>query len=186
MPHQPTLFIVAGPSGAGKSTVARIIAKKFKIKIFSNDQIRRSKIFKEKVEPYVQAGKFFPDHLRRQFYEQLTNYAKKELMKGKDVILDATFSDKWTHEFIYGLTAETNVKLILIEIKLDQIAESKIKQRLNKRLKQDENAARPNIFLEYKKHYQLFPEPHFIVNNDGSLTDLQVQIHKILKQICNP
>lgn len=183
MQHQPTLFIVCGPSGAGKSTVARIIAKKFKIKIFSNDQIRRSKIFKDRTEPYVQRGKFFPNHLRRQFYEQLANYAQKELIKGKNVILDATFSDKWTHQFIYRLITETNAELILIELKLDQIAALKIKQRLDKRLKQDENAARPNICLEYKKRFRSFPEPRFVINNNGTLDELQYQIQKILKQI---
>jgi len=183
MTKPPKLFIIFGPSGAGKTTAGAVMAEKIKVEIFSTDKIRRTKPFRAKTHDYQKTGKFFPKTLRRQFYLKLMADGKKELLKGHNVILDATFSSAWMWQMAEKLAAQTRAQMIPMEIILEKISDATLKRRLENRLKQDQQAAQPQIYWAYKNRFQPYAQKHFVINNDGSRAKLRKQILEILNEI---
>jgi predicted kinase len=183
MPSKPILFVITGLTGAGKSTVAKMIAKKLKIKAFATDKIRQNKTFKERFEFHRKNERFFPWRLKSQVYKKMMMLGKKELLAGRSVILDATFVNQKARQIARQLATRTKAKLIPIEVKLDKITVEKIEQRFKKRLKKDKKAAPLRVHYIHKHRHRPLTGKHFVIKNDGTLTDLRRQVNQILKKV---
>jgi len=185
MSTRPFLFIIFGPSGVGKTTVAEVIAKKFKLKIFSTDQIRRTPKFKNKADYFQARAIFFPYKLRKQFYQTLMAQGKTKLASSRSVILDATFSSPWMWQMAQRLAKQTQARLVPIEVIFQNLPAEKIHDRLFKRVKKDNGSAKPEVHWKYQNRYQSLAKKHFLVNNDGSKNELKKQVKKIIKKLHN-
>lgn len=179
---KPTLFIIAGPPGVGKSTVAKQIGNKLNIKIFSNDKVRWLKGFKKEYKKYRKSNSQYPTRFRKKIYNQLLKFGENEILNGKSIILDATFSREWQRNLAKNLAKEVKAKLVSIDVRLDKLSDEKIIKRFKDRLKKDKKATLPKIYFLYKRYYQPFTKPNFIINNDTTLQNLKKQVQYILKK----
>lgn len=183
MSKKPILFITSGFPVSGKSTVASIIAKKFRIKIFTTDKIWREKEFKAEAMQHHKSKTFFSPSLRRRFYRKLMAYGQKELLAGRSVVLDGTFSTKWMIELAKNLARKNQIKLVPIRVELDKISPQEIIKRGDKRKKKDKQAADAKLYWKYKNKAKSLPKDFIIINNDGNLADLKKQVNKIIAKI---
>ena len=108
---------------------------------------------------------------------------KKELMAGKNVLFDATFSNPWMWKMAENLLAQTQARLVPIEVVFEKISPKEIEKRLQKRFQKDPGAALPKTHFIYKNRYHPLRKKHFIVNNDVDKKNLQKQVKKIIESI---
>lgn len=111
------LWVVCGLSASGKSTIADEIAKIFQLNVYRSDVIRK-RIFgfspHESAVAEYEKGIYTPEATRRT-YETLLEEAKKDLVKHKSVILDATFSKRYQRERVLELSREMKADPVFVE-----------------------------------------------------------------------
>lgn len=160
------LIIICGLQGTGKTTVAKKIAKKIKAFLFIADVIRRELFKKRKYN--------IEEHQR--VYDEMFIRAKKLLKEKKDVILDATFTNKKDRIRAQKIAQKAKVDFKIIEV---VCPENIIKKRIEKRLG-DESEARFEVYLKYKKFFNPVISKHIIIDTSGTLKDIDKQIKKYL------
>lgn len=181
--NKPVLVIIAGKSGAGKTTAAKLISKKIHAKVFSTDQIRRTKEFKIIAAPYQKTGKLFPSWLRHRFYRELMERAQKQLKHGRNVILDATFSEPWMFQMANHIAMGSSARVVAVEVIIKKLNERKIMERLTRRVKRDKGAALPKTFWAYPSRRYLKVRSAITIRNDGTILTLRRQVGRMLKRI---
>ena len=94
---KPKLIITCGLMGSGKSTVAKEIGKKKNITILTSDVIRKEiagiSSSEHRYEDFDQG--IYSKEFSTKTYLELNVRAKKILLEGKSVILDACYGKKW-------------------------------------------------------------------------------------------
>jgi len=180
--NKPVLVIIAGKSGAGKTTAAKFISKKIHAKVFSTDQIRRTKEFKTITAPYQKIGKIFPAWLRRRFYRELMRQAREQLKRGRNVILDATFSEPWMFQMANHIAMGSSARVVAVEVIIKKLNERKIMERLTRRVKRDKGAAPPKTFWAYPSRHYLKIRSAITIRNDGTVATLRKKINTALRK----
>ncbi|MGD8773873.1 MAG: AAA family ATPase [Syntrophobacterales bacterium] len=131
-----TVWIVCGLSGSGKSTIAAELGKRMNLKCYRSDVIRKT-LFG--LSPEQQVVTHFGESIYTpaasdKTYEQLLLKARKEMSRGRSVILDATFGRRQHRVLARRLTDEMEANVIFVECRCRQ---SLLRQRLTAREEQE-------------------------------------------------
>lgn len=130
-----TLWIVCGLSGSGKSTIAAELGKRMNLQCYRSDVIRK-KLFGLSPEQQVVTafGKsIYTPSASDKTYEQLLLKARKEMSRGRSVIVDGTFGRLEHRVLARRLAEQMEANLIFIECRCRQ---STLRQRLSAREEQ--------------------------------------------------
>jgi aminoglycoside phosphotransferase family enzyme/predicted kinase len=127
-----TIWIVCGLSGSGKSTIAAELGRLVNLKLIRSD-VTRKRLFglspeKEVVKPFGQS--IYTPAASDKTYEQLLLEARKEMSRGRSVILDATFGRLQHRVLARRLAEKMEANVIFIECRCGQ---SVLRQRLTER-----------------------------------------------------
>ncbi len=174
---KPFLIVIFGLSGTGKSFLARELSKRLLTSYYNSDTVRKTlqgiQPEEHHYEPFEQ-GIYRPEITERT-YEALAEYAKNDLLNGKDVILDATYRSKKFRKMILEKTRDINAKILFV---LCEAPEDVIKKRLEERAKKafEPSDGRWEIYLKQK---QIFEPPEdipsqklLILNTSQNIEDL--------------
>ncbi|MCG6982814.1 MAG: AAA family ATPase [Deltaproteobacteria bacterium] len=127
-----TIWIVCGLSGSGKSTIAAELATRLNVRWHNSDVVRK-KLFglspeESVVVPFGQS--IYGPAATEQTYEQLLLEAKKDLSRGRSVIVDGTFGKLPHRKLACNLAVEMGVNIIFIECRCGLTL---LRQRLTER-----------------------------------------------------
>jgi len=124
-----TIWVVCGLSASGKSTIAAELGKLMNLKCHRSD-VTRKKLFglspeQQVVKPFGES--IYSPGASDKTYEQLLLEARKDLSRGRSVILDATFGRLQHRALARRLAEEMEASVIFIECRCRQ---SVLRQRL--------------------------------------------------------
>jgi aminoglycoside phosphotransferase family enzyme/predicted kinase len=127
-----TVWIVCGLSGSGKSSIAAELATRLNVRCHNSDVVRK-KLFglspdKPVVVPFGES--IYGAAATEKTYEQLIVEAKKDLSRGRSVIVDGTFGRLHHRKLARKLAQEMRVNVIFVECRC---AQSLLRQRLTER-----------------------------------------------------
>lgn len=93
---KPKVFVVFGLSGTGKSTLARALKEQTLAEWIPSDIVRKSLVgiapTEHHYEPFEKG--IYSRQYTENTYKKMIELAKENLLRGRDVILDATFREK--------------------------------------------------------------------------------------------
>lgn len=178
-----TLWIVCGLSGSGKSTIATELAKRLNVRCHSSDVVRKKLFGLSPEQPVVTAfgeGIYTPAATDIT-YEQLLLEARKDLFRGKSVIVDATFGKLQYRDEAQRLAEHMAANVIFVECRC---SESLLRQRLTARAeKKSVSDARLQHLEAQRQAFEPVDELpdslHLIIQADQPL---QRCVHQILSQ----
>jgi hypothetical protein len=130
-----TVWIVCGLSGSGKSTIAAELGKRMNLRCHRSDVVRK-RVFglspeQEAVKPFGES--IYSPAASDRTYEQLLLRARKEMSRGRSVILDGTFGRLQHRMLARRLAEEMEANVIFIECRCRK---SLLRQRLTAREEQ--------------------------------------------------
>jgi len=130
-----TIWIVCGLSGSGKSTIAAELGKLMNLKCYRSDVIRK-RLFglspeQQVVTPFGES--IYTPAASDRTYEQMLLEARKDMSRGRSVILDGTFGRLQHRVLARRLAEEMEANVIFIECRCRQ---SLLRQRLTAREEQ--------------------------------------------------
>jgi len=115
--NRQTLWIVCGLSGSGKSTIAAELVKYLKVRCHRSDVVRKKLFDLDPEQPVVTAfgESIYTVAATDKTYGQLLSEARKDLSRGKSVILDATFGKKVHRDLARQLSGEMEANIVFVE-----------------------------------------------------------------------
>lgn len=158
------LIIVSGLIASGKTTIAKRIAEKTNAILLRTDVVRRE----------IYPNPTYSDEEVNDVYQRVFQQAKILLEKGKNVILDATFSRQKIRDQAKSIAGNTGAEFLLVEVKSsadDTIAKKRVEARID-------DAANTNFegYLKSKMAFEAINEDHIIIDNSGLLDTAYKQI----------
>jgi len=181
---RPLLLITAGLVGSGKSTLAQTIARRLGLTIISSDIVRKqlaSIPLNEHHFDEMESGIYSTEFSRRT-YDTLFSEAKNILLRGKPVILDASFIKSAERQKAAQLANEAGADLAIVECTLD---EANTQIRLTQRLRNGSvSDGRWEIYEPQKKKFEPITEVpdnrHFLIDSARPLSD---QITRLIESL---
>lgn len=153
--------------GTGKSTLAKKIKSFVRGTLLRTDIIRKQLLKKPR---YTEKEKAL-------VYSKMFALARKELKKGKNVILDATFAKHINRRMAKLLAKKAGADFLILEA----VAPEKIvKKRLLNR-KGNVSQATFQTYLEHKNIFQPIKEPHYVIDTSKNI-DKQLEDVLMLKR----
>ncbi len=152
---RPLLLVFMGLSGTGKSTLARKLAQTLLANYYNSDVVRKELLGispeEHRYEPFGQ-GIYRPE-ITEKTYEALAEYAARDLQRGRDVILDATYQNARFRALVWEKTASLPVDRLFVWCKAP---EEEIRKRLEgRRAKPGEvSDGRWEIYLAQKERFE--------------------------------
>jgi uncharacterized protein len=131
---RPLLFITVGLVGSGKTTLALALARRLGLTVISSDIVRKEIAAVPATEHRFEAmdsGIYSSDFSRRT-YDTLIYEARKVLLRGDPVILDASFIRAEDRRQAQKLAEQTRADFFILESTLN---EAETRWRLDKRVK---------------------------------------------------
>jgi len=181
----PVLFITSGLTGTGKTTVARKIMVDYHAHMISTDTVRKELEGIAKFERHHDAyntGLYSPEKMRYT-YEKITEKAEKQLRKGRNVVLDATFKTRELRDEAKKLSEKTNTDFIIL---YSTCPEDIVKKYLNERVKKKSvSDGRWEVYIKQKDSFELPAGSDNFVEIDVSKKSYNYQINvfrEILKR----
>ncbi len=160
------LIIVTGLQGTGKTTVAKRIAEKFNASILRTDVIRKE-LFEKR--------QYTPEETRR-VYDEMCERARKLLQGNTSIVLDAMFSKEQERIQARNVADGVGAQFQIVEV---VCSEDVIKERIDARTG-DASEATYEIYLKFKNLFEPVLDEHIILDNSGSLNDIDNQISVLL------
>ena len=169
--QNPTLIIMCGLQGSGKTTVGERIAEKMNAVILRSDTIR-----KQLFNPPI-----YSTQENDAVYAELLQRAQENLMRGKNIVLDATFSLQAGRRHAFDLAEKAGAKHFLVYCACED--ESVAKHRLDSRGEESESDARWPQYIHAKKSFQIPDPEEAALYLDTSSQDAEGKFQKILATI---
>ncbi len=156
------LVVTCGLQGSGKSAAARIIARRLQGTLLIADVIRK--------ELYPQPTYALEE--MQAVYDEMFDRAGKVLKAAGAVVLDATFARIKSRVRARDLARQHKTRYLLVKIEApDEIVRQRLMARTN-----DPSDADFSVYLKFKHIFQPVSENHPVINNSGSLADLEQRI----------
>ncbi|MEO8456866.1 MAG: AAA family ATPase [Chloroflexota bacterium] len=163
------LVVMCGLSASGKSTAAKEIAPHLGATVISSDVVRKKLAG---MRPTTRAlddfrAGLYSAEMTKKTYAAMLEQAHDLLMRGKSVILDATFQRAGERKAAARLARETGAQFALVEVTASDAAARK---RLSTRLEKgrDPSDARWEIYIKQKGRFQppkeVTPDRHIMVH----------------------
>jgi predicted kinase len=184
---RPILFITTGLTGTGKTTAARKISIDYHADLISTDTVRKELEGIDKYERHHDAyntGLYSPDKMQ-ETYEIIIERAKDLLIKGYNVVLDATFKTEELRNKAEDITKETNTRFLIIYTKCP---ESVVKKYLEQRVKKKSiSDGRWEIYVKQKDSFEKIKNKPFVeLDISNNSYDYQIKVFRsILNKIIN-
>jgi len=178
------IIAVVGKAGVGKSTIARSITSYNDGIILSTDGLR-SKEENMNLPKNAYSNTIEVRNIREKTYQKLFSLAEELILKGKNVIADATFEKKaWRNE-LREISSRTNTHSYIIEV----ICGDKeiLKWRLKKRREEKKESADWGVHQGQSCYFENIEENEKIAIIDTAIErDLNKRIEEIVSQIITP
>ncbi len=167
------IIIIMGLSGTGKSFLSKLISENFGYIWIRSDIIRKRLIGidpSSKVNTGYMQGIYTPE-VTRVVYYIMFELAKTCIKKGKCVVIDATFSEKWQR----NLALKYFPKAIYIQT---VAPENVVKKRISSRI--DVSDANYAIYLKQKERWT-DPDYAIKINTNKSASQLLQELKSLIK-----
>ena len=131
---KPTVLVVMGNVATGKSTLATTLSQELGWEVVSSDKIRKELFgipLHERSNDHIRS-RLYTDFMKQKVYGQLLDYAVNKACKGKDMILDATFSSRANRTRLRKQLKLLGASYCFIET---QASDKTVQQRLREREK---------------------------------------------------
>jgi len=180
----PVLIITSGLIGSGKSFLAERLSGELSCRLLISDKIRKGlakiPLTTPKFEEYGR-GIYSKDFTQRT-YEALFKEARENLINGRRVIIDASFSRREERERARQLAEEMGVDFYLIETKCSQ---EETKRRLSQRQKKPSiSDGRLEIYqkqrLDFEEIDEIPAKSHIVIETTKSIEEIVRQIKDFL------
>jgi len=177
---KPYMITVTGLPGVGKIFVSKQLTKILDTVYLDEDRIKHKLLpellGKEKYEWYIKHQKLFSPDIRLKMYEDLYSEIEDRLKLRKNVIVDGVFYLQRFRQDLYDIANSCNVDFYLVEV---ICPEEIVKERMNKRFKEENATARFGIYREIKKVWEPIKEEHIIIDSGE---DIDKQIKHFFKE----
>jgi len=165
---KPKVFVVFGLSGTGKSTLARALIKETLAEWIPSDIVRKSLVgiapTEHHYEPFEKG--IYSREYTEKTYTKMIEIAKEAVLKGRDVILDATFKDRVYREKVAQELSFADIYWLWCFAD-----DSVVRERFMKRKEsEDISDARWEIYLAQKEKFEAPDEvdPQKLIKLDTS------------------
>ena len=152
---RPILWVVCGLPASGKSTIASALAAVLDVNVISSDVIRKELFAGGVRAPSSQIAygqEMYSALASQTTYERMFALAQEDLKKGKNVVIDATFSRATRRTQALRIAADRQAISVFIECRA---AEATLAERLLQRETEPSVSDARLIHLEaFKKRYQ--------------------------------
>ncbi|GLI52685.1 bifunctional aminoglycoside phosphotransferase/ATP-binding protein [Thermodesulfovibrio yellowstonii] len=149
---KPRVFVVFGLSGTGKSTLARALREQTLAGWIPSDIVRKSLVgiapTEHHYEPFERG--IYSREYTEKTYEKMIDLAEEVLLKGRDVILDATFRDRAYREKVARKLSFADIYWIWCVADDNVVRERFMKRKES----EDISDARWEIYLAQKEKFE--------------------------------
>lgn len=183
---RPLLLILMGRIATGKSTIARHLDKTLNVVCFSSDRIRKklAGVPLHERTPDEKREELYSSEMSETTYRKLYEKSEKELLNGKSVILDATFSHRSARKKLIRDIENQDIQYLFIET---QASDKTITSRLKARENSDSSPvsdARLEDFetldARYESPDEIDDESIIRINTETDFSDTLITIYKKL------
>jgi aminoglycoside phosphotransferase family enzyme/predicted kinase len=151
----PLLVITCGLAATGKSSLARAVAKRTGAEVISSDVVRKrlARLTPRQRRFERFEGGIYSREFSRRTYDALLAEARRQLRRGRSVILDASFLRRDDRRAAARLAAEEGAQFACV---LLEASEDVVRRRIERRLRQgsDPSDARWEIYTGQKRRFQ--------------------------------
>lgn len=180
----PKVLVFMGGVGTGKSTLARHFEQTLGLARFSSDRIRKEMAdlpLKER-PPKEERDKLYSRRMSEKTYAALLDKMETELVEGKSVVLDATFSSRESRQRLVNRLQGIEASYLFVEATApDEVVRERLKNRDNEKVVSD---ARLEDFEALQQKYDTPTDidvSHLIkVDTEQSLPDTTAKLYVAL------
>lgn len=176
------LIVIAGLIGAGKSSIAREVSKRLNIPLYSIDDDKK-RIYKQhpQYEYFLKNNIPFPDETRRKTFEASLRGLRKLAKKHKHAVVEETFHKKSLRDPFFEKAKKIFGGMILT---LVTVEDTLVKERLEKREKEEDHMVGYGMHLSFKKQWEPFEKVDYHFVNEGNFEkNMKKYIGFIRKQL---
>lgn len=150
--RQPTLFVTCGMMGSGKSSIARALSLELGLNILVSDAVRKEITAAQNGRNEYGQG-IYSETWTEATYRELLHRTEDSLMRGKSVIVDATFRRRSDRAAFRAVAEKHGAAFIIIAV---TCPEKVIKSRLIERESQPNplSDGRWDLFHQQKEAFQ--------------------------------
>ncbi len=163
------LIAITGLIGTGKSTIAKEVSKQLHIPLYSIDEDKK-RIYKThpKYDYFLKNHIPFPDDTRRKTFEASLNGLRKLAKKHKHAIVEETFHKQSLREPFFKEAGKLFGGIVLTLVTADDVS---IKERLEKREKEEDHMVGYGMYLSFKKQWEPFEKVDYHFVNEGDFKE---------------